>query len=206
MECVQKLKTIGYELKLEENHIICTWCGSGQPDPQMVEPLLAELKANKDEALRYIQEERARDPDVFLKSFKQSLAELNRRYQPGTLDFIESHYPDLYHKMEQTEDELDSLWREGDPGLFGESSKKWQELHEQAIQTYNQPEFCDLVTLLVCGQARHLPLPEIAPGETVVEAETFLRSYLRDLGHPALKHLARRQLLAFREALKKEEN
>lgn len=203
MRCIQKLRAVGYKLKLEESRIICTWCGNGQPDPQIVGPLLAELKANKEEALRYLQKEAA---DLFLKSFKQALLQLNRRYQPGTLDFIESHYPDLYHKIEQAEEELDGLWREGNYGLFHESLKRWRELHEQAIQAYSQPEFYDLMILLHSEKARRLPSLRIAPGETVTDAETVLRSYLRDLRHPTLKYLAYKQLQAFRKALKKEEN
>lgn len=35
---------MGYKLRLKENHTICTWCENGQPDPQKVSPLLAELK------------------------------------------------------------------------------------------------------------------------------------------------------------------
>jgi hypothetical protein len=209
MECVQKLKTIGYELRLKENHIICTWGDSGQPDPQKVGPLLAELKANRREAIEYLQKETA---DLFLKSFKKALAELNRRYVPGTLDWVGDHCPHLCQGIERAEDELDSLWREGDPGLFGEALKRWQELHEQAMQAYAKPEFSDLVTLLQSGRS---PSPlKISPAETVTDAETFLRSYLRDLAHPRLGYLAYKQLLAFRKAtakrlvnfLKEEEN
>lgn len=67
-------------------------------------------------------------------------------------------------------------------------------------------EFADLAALLKSGEASKLGPVQISPAEKVVDAETFLRSYLRDLGHPALKYLAQKQLQAFRRALKEEEN
>jgi hypothetical protein len=62
-------------------------------------------------------------------------------------------------------------------------------------------EFSDLVVLLQSGKARGLPPLKISPAVTVTNAGTFLCSYLRNLSHPILKHLARRQLEAFRQSL-----
>ncbi|GFP39419.1 hypothetical protein HKBW3S47_01118 [Candidatus Hakubella thermalkaliphila] len=97
---MNELKKIGYRLQLKGDHIICTWGGNGQPDPQKVEPLLAEVSIHKEEAIHYLREERAREQDLFLRSFKQALIQLNRRYQPGTLDWTQSHCPVLYQKIE----------------------------------------------------------------------------------------------------------
>lgn len=206
MRCIQELRTIGYQLRLEQDRIICTWCSNGQPDPHKVGPLLAELKANKEKIVRYLQEETA---DLFLKNFKKALAELNHRYQPGTLDWIESHRPDLHHQMEQAEEHLDRLWREGNHRLFQEGLKRWQHLHQQAMGIYGSPsslspEFSDLVALLGSGQVRDLGPIQISPAETITNTEVFLRSYLRDLGHPVLKKLAQMQLQAFQQALARE--
>jgi hypothetical protein len=202
MRAIIALRQLDFTLSLAEGKIHYRFTGDVRPEEAVVRPLLTELKARRREAIEYLQKETAA---LFLKSFKKALAEPNCRYQPGTLDFIESHYPDLSQQIERAEEELDSLWREGDPGLFGEALRRWQELHEQAIQAYARPEFSGLVTLLHSGKARHLSPLRLSPAETVTDAETFLRSYLRDLAHPKLGDLAYRQLLAFLKALKKEE-
>lgn len=67
MKYIEKLRAAGYKVRLKGDHVICTWCGKGQPDPQKVRPLLEELKANKEEALRYLQEEAYGRPQVWEK-------------------------------------------------------------------------------------------------------------------------------------------
>lgn len=203
MRTITALRQLGFTLSLDRGKVRYRFTGRRQPEGSQVQTLLAELKANRREAIECLQKETA---DLFLKSFRQALAELSRRYQPGTLNWIESHHPDLYQQIERTEDELDHRWREANYSLFEESLKGWQELHEQAIAAYSQPEVCDLVVLLQSGKARDLPPLKISQAETVTDAETFLRSYLRDLAHRRLGYLAYKQLQAFHKALKEEEN
>jgi hypothetical protein len=54
MEVLSRLESLGYETCLKGNKIHLSWTNQGFPDPEIVLPLLEELKARKKEALEYL--------------------------------------------------------------------------------------------------------------------------------------------------------
>ena len=59
MDVVARLREAGYWVRVEGDRIKCSWQGEGKPDPETVRPLLAELKAQKAEALETLRRESA---------------------------------------------------------------------------------------------------------------------------------------------------
>ncbi len=54
MDAIIQLQTLGYRVNLEGDKIRLIWQGESGPNPEQVTPLLEEVRARKQEALRYI--------------------------------------------------------------------------------------------------------------------------------------------------------
>lgn len=54
MDCIAKLQELGYQFTITGSRISYKFTGSGEPDVAVVKPLLAELKARKQEAIAYL--------------------------------------------------------------------------------------------------------------------------------------------------------
>lgn len=57
MRAIRELEKIGFRFYLSGGGIKYTFQGSTKPDPDTVKPLLAEIKAKKEEAIHYLQGE-----------------------------------------------------------------------------------------------------------------------------------------------------
>jgi len=59
MNALNKLKELGYEVRLEGDGLSLVWKAPGRPDPSRIRPLLEEVRARKAEAVRCLSEEQS---------------------------------------------------------------------------------------------------------------------------------------------------
>ncbi len=62
--------------------------------------------------------------------------EIAEIYQPGTFDFLEKKNPDLYGKIQSTEDNVNLFWTKN-PDAFRMSINLWKKLMRQAIEEFS---------------------------------------------------------------------
>ena len=54
MNLLTRLEESGYQINLQDDDILLSYAGEGEPDPEAVNPLLRELKDRKPEALAFL--------------------------------------------------------------------------------------------------------------------------------------------------------
>lgn len=54
MEVLVKLRELGYQAKVEGQNIILTYTGEGEPNGEVISPLIKELRNRKQEAIAYL--------------------------------------------------------------------------------------------------------------------------------------------------------
>lgn len=70
MNAILQIEALGYNVNIEGDQIRLRWNGQGNPDPQLVVPLLKEIRAHKIQALQYLKRQ-----DLLNPIFKQGECE-----------------------------------------------------------------------------------------------------------------------------------
>lgn len=82
-----------------------------------------------------------RSDDPFEEMFAGVMERVNIRYVTGTIDFLRKNCPDLYRRINETEDRLNEIW---DAGLQGKAGieefrsvlDEWYRLHLRGIEIF----------------------------------------------------------------------
>ncbi|MGR3318780.1 MAG: hypothetical protein ACUZ8O_09910 [Candidatus Anammoxibacter sp.] len=77
------------------------------------------------------------EQDEFSEMHKKCLAELNNRYQPGTLKYIEQSHPDIFKEFQNIENRLDKLWGK-DINAFREVLTKYYRQNLKMVKVFKE--------------------------------------------------------------------
>lgn len=109
MDAIDKLRFFGYSITLEEGKLKYAYREEGNPPQDEITPLLEVLKAHREEILN--------DPYFLVE---QTLCELNERWEPGALKWMERNQPKDLERMKTLEEKINQLALDGNlSGLKG---------------------------------------------------------------------------------------
>ncbi|MFC1889686.1 hypothetical protein ACFL4G_08020 [Thermodesulfobacteriota bacterium] len=139
MNSLVELQELGFTFWLDGDHIQYHYERPGDPDPSLIRPLLADIRCNKDKAIRYLQTQ----DDPFEYLFQKALDDLRSQYIEGAFPYVVKHCPDLYQKIVSAEHELNRLWIAGRNGedvirAFREILTKWYDLRLEGIRFFQR--------------------------------------------------------------------
>ncbi len=143
MIVLDNLKSLGYDVEIKENNIRLSYKGEGRPDKNRVLPLLEELKANKDRAIKELQKGELKpiSEEILDDLYIQTMHKINDQYLKGTIMFIEKNYPDLDRRIDEVDKQIKEICKSclrGKDGLnnFEEALNSYQNLYLEAIELY----------------------------------------------------------------------
>jgi hypothetical protein len=134
MQIIDSLTNQGYAFSVDHGDLVIKYTGQGQPDPATVKPLLEQLKANKREAIAYLQ----RTPVTLYQRVSDELGWL---WQPGTREWLEKNRPDLADAIDQADAAANEAWLACEDGTgtieaFRQALEQWRQANLRAIQAY----------------------------------------------------------------------
>ncbi len=146
MMVLDSLKSLGYDVEIKENNIRLSYKGEGRPDKNRVLPLLEELKANKDRAIKELQKGGGLKPapeEILDDLYMQTMHKINDQYLKGTIRFIEKNYPYLDRQIDKVDKQINEIWKsclQGETGLndFEEALNTYQNLYLEGIDIYTK--------------------------------------------------------------------
>ncbi len=144
MMVLDNLKSLGYDVEIKENNIRLSYKGEGRPDKNRVLPLLEELKANKNEAIKELRKGEELKPiseEILDDLYMQTMHKINDQYLEGTIRFIEKNYPDLDRQIDEVDKQINEIWKsclqdEASLNDFKEALNTYQNLYLEAIELY----------------------------------------------------------------------
>ncbi len=144
MMVLDSLKSLGYDVEIKENNIRLSYKGEGRPDKNRVLPLLEELKANKERAIKELQKGEELKPiseEILDDLYMQTMHKINNQYLEGTIKFIEKNYPELDAKIDDVDVRINEIWQlciEGKLNLedFRNELNLYKEIYLEAIGLY----------------------------------------------------------------------
>ncbi len=138
-ELINRLEKKGFTITLNDTRDRIKVSFPGGDPPECSKIYLTELKEHKQEVITYLK------GLPFNNLFQKCVTELSKLL--GASDdlnsFLESNYPDLLAKIDEIEDELNSVWQKGIEGTgtveqYREVLKRYYKLNEKAIQLFKQ--------------------------------------------------------------------
>jgi hypothetical protein len=138
MKAIGELRNQGYALSVDHDVLVIKYTGQGHPDPATVKPLLAELRAHKQDAIIFLRQEE-QSPVALYQHVSNELAGL---WQAGTRGYLEQHMPELAQEIDQAEAQLNIIWLAVDDGAgsldaFKVAIEQWRQTNLKAIRIYN---------------------------------------------------------------------
>ena len=94
-------------------------------------PLLENLKAHKGQVVEHLSRQA-----YFAGMFKKDLEEVNRQYQPGTIQYIKATHPELWKRIVDAEDKMSEAWLRGIADEFQNSLEEWRDLNLKGIEIF----------------------------------------------------------------------
>ncbi len=146
MIVLDNLKSLGYDVEIKENNIRLSYKGEGRPDKNRVLPLLEELKANKNEAIKELQKGEELKPiseEILDDLYMQAIHKINDQYLEGTIRFIEKNYPDLDRQIDEVDKQIKKIWEsclqdKVDLNDFKEALALYKSLYMQGIELFRE--------------------------------------------------------------------
>ncbi len=146
MIVVDRLKAIGYDVEVKENNIRLSYKGEGAPDKNRVLPLLEELKAKKNEAVKELQKGEELEPisdETLQDIYLEVMNEINDSYISGTIKFVEENYPDLDRQIDEVDVRINEVWQlciEGKSNLedFRNELDSYKNLYLEGIELFRE--------------------------------------------------------------------
>jgi len=74
--------------------------------------------------------------------FRAAVQAINKRFQPGTLEYIRDHFPEMAEEISRAFDRLNNTWGRWTPGAnlepFKRALRTWYNLHIKAIELFQE--------------------------------------------------------------------
>ena len=83
----------------------------------------------------------------FVDTFKEAMNDLEERYLPGALDYIQEDFSDLAQEIQEAEERINQLWliaqaTGGDLEQFRQAVERWKALHFRGVRFYSIMKTC----------------------------------------------------------------
>jgi hypothetical protein len=164
MNILDNLKSIGYDVAVNNGNIKLLFIGDGVPDENRVRPLLEELKANKSKIIEEFQKDKVLKPipdDTLLDIYHKAMDKINTSYITGTTKYIQEHNKQLDTEINKTDDRVNEVWHrcnKGEASLkdFEDALNTYQALYLKAIDIKKNTILPTVEKLCVCG-SRAIP-------------------------------------------------
>ncbi len=135
MNTIARLEALGYRFSLEGANIRFRYQGECPPDPQVVNPLLEELRKYKSEALRVLREQEVEH------LFEMAWTEIREALPHGFLEHLKRKHPDVQAQIDEAEVRLEETWVRAIAGEFSleefhEVLEAWAGLYRQILHEH----------------------------------------------------------------------
>ena len=146
MKTLDSLKSLGYDVRINEGNIKLSYKGEGMPDESRVLPLLHELKANKNEIIKVLQKGENISDEALQDLFLETMDRINDEYLAGTVKYIQEHHKDLDDEVNKADDRINEVWQKCNNGEasivdFRNALSSYENLYSKSIELFrNQLE------------------------------------------------------------------
>lgn len=134
MQAILSLMNLGFDFWIEEGKIRYKQKVKGI-DKALINTLLADIKAHKQEVIEYLIDSR------LASLYQEKLDDISSRYQPGGLLWLKANKPEHYSAIDGAWELLNDTWNQVLDGKVTESDfrqilNKWHELQLKGIEYY----------------------------------------------------------------------
>ena len=134
MKPITALRELNFDVYLTSGgQVKYSYKGEQEPCKSKIIPILNELKLQKTEAIAYLKKEE------LYKTLKKAKDELNSECQDWekVFDYLNSHNQELSLKIDEAQERIDNLWKEGRSlSEIGEAIKEWKEFNLEASRLF----------------------------------------------------------------------
>jgi hypothetical protein len=134
-EAFDRLISLGYSIGILGDDLSLKWQGQGDPPKDEVLPLIQIIKQNKDEIFRELEK-----PLSVHSKIDTALEEINRNYQPGTLEWTKVNRPEDWKKMISLEDRINQAILRGDGEELERALGDYQKLIFEMAKLFKTPQ------------------------------------------------------------------